>query len=77
MNALCVQLRGRRKMFIYNKDKDIFIHMASTFIFDGDYVALAHNDEMRNKFYNITGTVLDDYSIGMMRAKRNEQTVYS
>lgn len=64
-------------MFIYNKDKDIFIHMASTYIIDGTYLAIADNDEIRNKFYNITGLVLDDYSIGMMRARRSEQTVYS
>jgi hypothetical protein len=65
------------KMFSYNKDRDIFIHMASTFILDGDYLAIADNNEIRNKFYNVTGKILDDYAIGRMRARRNEQTVYS
>ena len=64
-------------MLTYNKDKDVFIHWPSSFILAGDYVRVADNDEIRNKFYNITGIVLDDYSIGMMRAKRNEEAVYS
>jgi len=64
-------------VFIYNKDKDIFIHLASSFVFDGAYLSIAENDEIRNRFYNVTGKILDDYAIGMMRARRNEQTVYS
>jgi hypothetical protein len=64
-------------MFSYNKERDIFIHMASTFILDGDYLAIADNNEIRNKFYNVTGKILDDYAIGRMRARRNEQAVYS
>jgi len=63
-------------MFLYNEDKDIFIHLPTSFVLDGDYLAIADNDEIRNKFYNVTGKVLDDYSIGMMRARRHE-TVYS
>jgi hypothetical protein len=63
--------------FVYNKDKDVFIHLPSTFMLAGDYLAIADNNEIRNKFYNVTGKVLDDYSIGMMRARRSEQTVYS
>lgn len=64
-------------MFTYNKDSDLFIHWPSSFILTGDYVRIADNDEIRNKFYKATGIVLDNYSIGMMRAKRNEETVYS
>lgn len=62
--------------FIYNEDRDIFIHMPSTFVLSGDYLLVADNEEIRNKFYNSTGKMLDDFSIGMMRAKvRNGQTV--
>ena len=62
--------------FMYNKEKDMFIHVPSTFVLDGDYLMIADNDEVRNRFYRITGQVLDDFTIGMMRAQRNE-TVYS
>lgn len=63
-------------MFTYNKEKDLFIHWPSSFILAGDYVRIADNDEIRNKFYKIAGLVLDDYSIGMMRARRSE-AIYS
>ena len=63
-------------MFIYNRDKDVFIHTPTSYILDGTYLCITQNDEIRNKFYNVTGKVLDDYSIGMMRAKRYEEIVY-
>lgn len=62
--------------FIYNEDRDIFIHMPSHFVLAGDYLLVANNSEIKNKFYDATGKVLDDFSIGVMRTRiRNGQTV--
>ncbi len=63
--------------FLYNKEKDVFIHIPSNFIISGEYIEFAHNDEIKKKIRNLTGSPITDYGIGMMRAKRSEQTVYS
>ena len=63
--------------FLYNKEKDVFIHVPTNFIIDGDYLQFTHNDELKKKLRNLTGHDVTDYGIGMLRAKRNEQTIYS
>ena len=62
--------------FIYNEDRNIFIHMPSNFVLSGDYILVADNAEIRTKFYEQTGRLLEDFAIGMMRAKvKDAQTV--
>jgi hypothetical protein len=64
--------------FTYIPEQDIFIHLATSFVFAGDYIVLAHNDEIKNKFYDATGYVLDDFAIGMMRARAKDgQAIHS
>ena len=64
--------------FTYVQDQDIFIHNPTYFVFSGDYIAMESNDEIKTKFYNATGYVLDDFAIGMMRARmKNGKTIYS
>jgi hypothetical protein len=63
--------------FIYNKDRDVFIHVPTKFIIAGEYLEFAHNDEIKRKLRNLTGHDVTDYGIGMLRSRRNEQTVYS
>lgn len=62
--------------FIYNEDRNIFIHMPTGFMFAGDYILTADNAEIRTKFYEQTGRLVEDFAIGMMRAKvKDAQTV--
>lgn len=63
--------------FVYNKEKDIFVHIPTNFIIAGEYLEYAHNDEIKKRVRNLTGSPITDYGIGMLRSRRNEQTIYS
>lgn len=60
--------------FSYVPDKDVFVHNPTLYIFDADYISRADNEEIKTKFYESTGYVLDDFGIGMMRARRSHVT---
>lgn len=60
--------------FTYIPERDVFVHNPTLFIFDADYLWAADNEEIKDKFYEATGYILDDYGIGMMRARISHVT---